>query len=230
MAYRHLESIGMIMADLALSSGFDDKGLELKESKKLLYCNDNLKQYIVPDDIKIDEKIFDQLMAQCPKNKITGEIFGNTFTFPRYIKTLGMDYRFSGRTHIAEKIDIKDKSPLDNLAGRLTKFVIDKTGDDRYNGVLVEWYKDGNDHLAPHRDSRIKIYPDTYTFSFWFGDNRFLRFAEGKSMMNREFVELKNNTFIVMPKEMQSSYYHQIPIADIEKKPQICISIRAFYM
>lgn len=197
---------------------FDD--FKLSSEIKLIYCKESIKIYNISSSVQPTKDELEQLINDRPKEKVTGNIYGHEFEFPRYIQTFDIDYKFSGKLHTSEKIE--DNSIPSKLLN-YTKLIMNN---DKYNGVMAEYYMNGSDKLNKHSDSRIKVSNGTYTIWFWFGATRFLRIY-GKNSKELHSIKLECNTMIVFPNDMQTNYKHQIPESS-EDKSSVCISVRAF--
>ena len=65
----------------------DSNELKLIKEIKLKYCDESIKIYGIPNDIKPTKEAMEEFISNKPKERVTGSIFNNVFEFPRLIQT-----------------------------------------------------------------------------------------------------------------------------------------------
>lgn len=119
----------------------------------------------------------------------------------------GLAYRFSGNT-----IPAKEWTPT---LSDLRKKVEAATGF-KYNFVLVNRYRNGNDYIGEHRDDEKEIDKQTPIASLSLGASRFFRFRHADKKANRRNVpvvkiRLENGTLLLMNHPTNVYWYHSLP-------------------
>jgi alkylated DNA repair dioxygenase AlkB len=176
------------------------------------------------DFIKLTPSEYKQLVGLCPKKHSKVIVFGKEHEIPRYQRLYGEAvYKFSG-------VEAKNK-PLDHpVLVKILKAV--KSFDphpERYNGMLVNWYPDGNSHIGPHSDSEDDLIKGAPIYSISFGATRTFRFhripKKGPKFLD---ASLKDGMMVAMCGDTQKEFVHSIPVEKKVKEMRINITIRAF--
>lgn len=144
---------------------------------------------------------FERIWSLRPELPQTAFLYGKNRTFPRRFKAYGHDYHFSGKQNVADPVP-PELQPFLDYATRATGKV--------YNGILVNWYKDGSDYISAHSDDEPDL-DQVPIFSWSFGGSRTFRlrpkFEPKPEWLNGNFVDipLHDGTLVVMSHEMQGS-------------------------
>ena len=116
---------------------------------------------------------FDELMAIKPEQRGKVKIMGKDIDVPRYQKTYGKNYTFSGIKHIADPIpDILEK----------VRLWTNGLGYGFFNQVLVNWYDDGNSYIGKHSDDERELIKGSPVFSISLGAERNFRIRPKKDV------------------------------------------------
>lgn len=93
---------------------------------------------------------FEQLWKQKPNERGKVFVFGKEHDMPRFCKSYGESYTFSGREHIADPMDtIKiDNQPFLQIAIDY----LQKEKGKNYNQVLINWYSTNQEYIGQHSD------------------------------------------------------------------------------
>ncbi len=113
----------------------------------------------------------------------------------------GISYRYSGITHEAH--------PWTPELLRLRDQVMERSGA-RFNGVLVNFYRDGRDSVGWHADDERELGPDPIIASLSFGSVRVFQFRH-KSTRKRLDLPLAHGSLLVMRPPCQRDWSHCIP-------------------
>ncbi|XP_068896845.1 DNA oxidative demethylase ALKBH2-like isoform X2 [Tenebrio molitor] len=141
------------------------------------------------------------------------KVFGKWHPIPRQQAAYGDDgtlYHFSGNT-----IPAKPWTPLLKSVKDLIKEV---TGFD-YNFVLINRYRNGNDHIGEHKDNEAELDKNTPIASLSFGQQRLFvlkhQDARKKGTAKRNVppvkVELQHGSLLLMNPPTNSYWYHSLP-------------------
>ena len=109
------------------------------------------------------------------------------------------------------------------------------------NSCLINKYRDGNDYIAPHRDSKLSFGDNPIIAILSIGQTRTLRFTKVEdnykdtalTRKNKENVvvdfELENNSLFIMSGDSQTCYSHQL-LKDDSDKERYSLTFRHFIL
>lgn len=145
---------------------------------------------------------FDLLWNLHPAEAGKVKIYGKILDVPRYQKTYGKDYTFSGIVHKGEKIPKEFQQYLD---------WVNTLGYGKYNQVFVNWYENGSRYIGKHRDSEHEIIKDSPIVSISLGATRVFRLRDYSTNKILRDVKLNNGDVVVMGGKFQTELTHEIP-------------------
>jgi len=151
------------------------------------------------------------------------KIFGKTHPIPRQQSAYGdpgLTYRYSGTTVPA--------LPWSSTLAMLRDLVELKTGV-RYNFVLVNRYKDGNDKMGDHKDDEKELAKNASIASLTLGAERDFVFKHQDRKNNKvENVKLvlKDGMLLLMNPPTNSFWYHGLPPRKSCLQPRINLTFR----
>lgn len=133
----------------------------------------------------------------------TIKLFGKPVKIPRLQAWFGdstTTYSYSGLTMIptpwtAELAEIKQRC--------------EKTAQTRFNSVLVNWYRDGQDSMGMHADDEPELGPQPIIASVTLGQARPFLFRHKKTKVTTR-VLLEPGSLLIMSKDTQRYYHHGI--------------------
>jgi alkylated DNA repair dioxygenase AlkB len=192
--------------------------LNMNESKVYL---DSTSWYILsplPDSYKCPD--YKKLWDLHPATHATVKIFGKDHPVPRYLQAFGVDYNFSKSEH--KSLPITDTYLL-----KLQEYVHTLDSNYKYNGILVNWYRDGNDYIGPHSDDESELKEGSNIYSFTFGATRDFLF-KSKTNKSRVIIPLMDNTMLIMGGDTQKNWTHGVPKRLKCKESRINVTIRSF--
>lgn len=186
--------------------------------------NDNcwLEKGNIP--IKISKEEYKILWTSHPKERNEIFIFNKYYKVPRWQEAYGKNYFFSGNTAIAKPITEQLKKYL-NWAN-MNEIKNGRNGG--LNGILVNWYQDGEHYIGWHSDDESQLDKKAPIYTISLGSTRTFRIREKKNTKNTTDYELENNSFLIMGGEFQKYYQHQLPKRKKCKNSRISITIRKF--
>ncbi|XP_034728377.1 DNA oxidative demethylase ALKBH2 [Etheostoma cragini] len=155
------------------------------------------------------------------------QLFGKVYNIPRKQATYGdagLTYTYSGVTRLA-----RPWTPtLEYIRDAVTK-----TTGQTFNFVLVNRYKDGQDHMGEHRDDEKELDPLCPIASVSLGSPRDFIFrhrdARGKHsrrQIKRVKVELVNGSLLLMNSPTNTFWYHSLPVRKNISLPRINLTFR----
>lgn len=81
----------------------------------------------------------------------------------------------------------------------------------RFNAVLVNCYRDGEDYVGWHADNEPELGEAPYIASVSFGAERFFAFRQKKTQETGQMI-LGNGSLLIMPSGFQSDWLHSVPV------------------
>lgn len=182
-----------------------------------------LDEWKLPDNLPAN---FEQLWQMHPDEHATVIIFGKETPIPRWQKSYGRDYQFSGKTAKA--------SPVPDVLVPYLEWA-EGLGYGKFNQILVNWYRDGNHYIGSHSDDEKQLAPDspivTITLCLPGTPRKFRIRNKGDKKIVKD-VLTTNGMCLVMGGKFQKEYKHEIVKmtgAAAEKAgPRISITFRQF--
>jgi alkylated DNA repair dioxygenase AlkB len=147
------------------------------------------------------------------------KIFGKTHQIPRlqsWYADNGIEYTYSGKKlkrHNWNETLIEIKGEIE----KITSF--------KFNSVLANLYRDGNDSMGLHSDNEKELGINPVIASLSLGESRDLYFKH-KNMKKSLNIPQKNGQLIVMYGETQKYWKHEIKKTKKIKKPRINLTFR----
>jgi alkylated DNA repair dioxygenase AlkB len=172
-------------------------GLNLIENGEYLFYPDFFTK--LESDLYLQKLISDIEWKQESMN-----MYGKQIAFPRLTAWYGDDdkhYSFSGislapKIWTKEIVDIKEKiEPVSNV---------------KFNSVLLNRYRNGNDSISWHTDAEKELGRNPIIASVNFGATRKFQLRHIKSKEKLE-IELTHGSLLIMQGELQHFWQHQVP-------------------
>lgn len=161
---------------------------------------------------------FSELLTTSPWEETQLAMFGNIVSEPRRSVWHSDDttYAYSGVERTAH--------PMTPLLRRLASLAREVT-ETEFNGVLVNHYRDGNDHLGWHADNEIVNGPEPTIASISLGAERRFDFKHNDT---GEVVKvlLPHGSLLVMSGLSQTCWQHRIPKETHLTLPRINLTFR----
>lgn len=162
---------------------------------------------------------FNKLLSDIDWKQESMNMYGKQVLFPRLTAWYGDNdkaYSFSGikldpKIWSKELIEIKEK--------------IETISEVKFNSVLLNRYRSGNDSISWHTDAEKELGQNPIIASISFGAKRNfqLRHKETKEKLD---IELTNGSLLVMKGELQHFWQHQIPKTKKEITERINLTFR----
>lgn len=179
----------------------------------------------LPEKVQINSsQEFLRLWNTCPEDKDIINVFGPK-KVPRFTRVYGKDYKFSRVEHASPPID-------DPFVKEVLRFV-QTYSELPYNGVVVNYYRDGSHRMSRHSDSMHGLVEDQAIFIFSYGTDRLFRIYSkptNEIQVKPINIILRHNSLIVLCNKFQEYYQHAIPKASLTTcpDPMINITVRLF--
>lgn len=133
------------------------------------------------------------------------KFYGKSLPLPR----LTSWYGDSGRAYTYSGIKSEPNPWNEGLL--YVKERIEKFSEVEFNSVLLNWYRDGNDHLSWHSDDEKELGLDPIIGSANFGTSRDFLIRRKDDNAQRVVLPLRHGTFLLMKGKLQHFWQHSIP-------------------
>ncbi|MBE9011587.1 alpha-ketoglutarate-dependent dioxygenase AlkB [Pseudanabaenaceae cyanobacterium LEGE 13415] len=168
------------------------------------------------------DRLYADLLSQIKWQQDHLKIYGKDVPLPRLTAWYGeKQYTYSG-------IEMQPRSWTEALLQ--IKSCIEPLSNTRFNSVLLNLYRDGNDSVSWHSDDEPELGKNPIIGSVSFGATR--RFSL-KHRRNRDLkridIELTHGSFLLMAGETQHHWLHQIPKTKKITSPRINLTFRMIH-
>ncbi len=160
-----------------------------------------------------------------PRNLLTFNIYGKTFSLPRdkaFYGTIEEDrtsplYRYGGKWYPP----VMQWTPTLKI---IRDIIHEKTGVD-VNHVVVNRYKNGKDHIGYHHDKTRDFYPGAPVCTLSLGGTRsfYLKEQESKSLIK---MKLHDNSLFILGEDTNKKFKHSIIKTTSDCEPRISLTFR----
>lgn len=173
--------------------------------------------------LKHDEgdKALARILDELPWQQPTIRMHGKLIPIPRLQVWMGddkTDYRYSGKIFSPEPwhpIIFAIKQKIESLTSC------------KYNSVLCNLYRNGQDSVSWHADDEPELCKETPIASFSLGAlRRFDLKHKVKPALEKVHIPLEHNTLLVMSPEIQNHWQHQLPKTKKVLEPRINLTFR----
>ena len=173
----------------------------------------------------LNKEQYQDLWDSHPEERDDIFIFNKHHKVPRWQQAYGINYKFSGNISIALPITDMLQEYID--WANMNEIKKGRTGE--LNGILVNWYKDGEDYIGWHSDDESQIDQNFPIYTISLGDTRTFKIREKKDKKKVTNYELEDNDYLIMGGEFQKHYQHHLPKRKKCKNSRISITIRKFH-
>lgn len=187
-------------------------GLNVVENGEFLFYPDFFPK-------QLSDNYFQKLKNNIDWKQESMNIYGKKIPFPRLTSWYGDQekaYTFSGLTlhpnaWFNELIEIKSLiEPIANI---------------RFNSVLLNLYRNGNDSISWHSDAEKELGINPIIGSVNFGETRLFQLRHKETKEKIDF-NLRNGSLLIMRGELQHYWQHQIPKTNKFVKERINLTFR----
>jgi alkylated DNA repair dioxygenase AlkB len=146
------------------------------------------------------------------------KIFGKSLIQPRLTAYYGeKSYTYSGVTMQPTPWN----QPLLKIKQKIEPLV-----NTQFNGVLLNLYRNGQDSIGWHSDDEKTLVKDSVIASVSFGETRRFILRRRDDHQNKVELNLSDGDFLVMGKNTQKFWQHQVPKSAKSIKPRINLTFR----
>ena len=221
----------MTSGELELSS----KPEELIKGDHSEGCSALLIRNFIPFDKA--QEFFEEILKSPDWMQEEISMYGKTSLLPRQTAW----YNESGETYTYSGIKSKVNSwPQSGALAQIRKLVQEHTNT-KFNSVLVNRYRSGDDHLAWHSDDEVELGDDPVIASISLGATRdfFIRYkkrvewSEGEKEIvwphgPTQAISLSSGTLLVMSGKTQKLWEHSVPKRKRIKQERVNLTFRLF--
>lgn len=176
-----------------------------------------IEHFDIPKEL-IQDDLFSVIWEIRPQQVNTIIVYGKSYSTPRLQQAYGMDYKFSGTTFASLPIPECIQPVMDFMC---------KKYNTNFNGVLINWYRDGNDYISHHSDNEKQLVKQSPIVTISLGESRDFVLKHKTNKTTTKYT-LKHNSILVMGGLCQEIYTHSVPKRKNVTKPRISITLRHF--
>lgn len=196
--------------------------MSLFNSEKLELQLPNAELIYYPEYFGIEEadQYFNELLQQTIWRQDDIKVFGKTYQQPRLTALYGdssKPYSYSNITMYPEIF-----TPL----LKKIKSKIEQDSGHRFNTVLLNLYRDGQDSNGWHADNEKELGKNPVIASVSFGETRPFHFKHRTIKTERHKLDLTHGSLLIMRGEMQHYWLHQIAKTKKPVSPRINLTFR----
>lgn len=174
-------------------------------------------------DDEVAQGWLDTLLGDTPWTQPQIRLYGRQFTVPRQVAWYGdadARYRYSGLVH-----EPLPWTPLLNEIRRLLQAHIGES----LNGVLLNFYRDGQDAMGWHSDDEAELGPEPLVVSLNLGATRRFDFRRKGTSRIEHSLELRHGSLLVMRGPTQHYWQHQIARTRKVTEPRLNLTFRQLF-
>ena len=167
------------------------------------------------------DRLFQSLLNHIPWQTASLSIAGNKHKLPRlqcWMADEGRTYSYSGlklNPHPWYPDVLSIKARLKQLSGH------------SFNSVLLNLYRDGSDSVSWHADDEIELGTNPVIASVSLGAERILEFKPKLNLkVPKKRIVLGNGSILIMGKNLQNNWLHQLPKLSGYIAPRISLTFR----
>lgn len=152
------------------------------------------------------------------------KLYGKEIPLPRFTAWYGddgMDYTYSG---------IKSRPVSWNEGLRYLKECVEQVAQQRFNSVLLNWYRDGQDYLNWHADDEKELGKNPVIASVNFGETRDFVLRRNSNPKQKISVPLKHGSLLIMRGAIQHHWQHSVPKRAKVKKSRFNLTFRNIHL
>ena len=108
------------------------------------------------------------------------------------------------------------------------KHIVENNESTKFNSCLLNLYHDGDDGMGWHSDNEKELIKDGVIASVSLGAERKFSFRHKKTKEKIDMI-LRNGSLLVMKKQIQTHWMHQLPKSKKIREPRINLTFRTIY-
>jgi alkylated DNA repair dioxygenase AlkB len=171
-------------------------------------------------DEQTSNELLQKFIATTPWKQSTQKMWDKEYLTPRLTSwhgDLGTDYSVSGK--------IANPNPWTPELLML-KAKVEQVANSRFNSVLLNYYRDGNDSVAWHSDRESVLGKNPIIASVSFGQVRSFDIRNKQNHSEHYAVKLEHGSFLLMKAGLQENWDHRIAKSNKPMKARINLTFR----
>lgn len=192
----------------------------LTKSDNLLPLNGEVFFYDQLFNVQEAAAVFRQLVETTGWKQDTMSIFGKQVKLPRltaWYGETGAYYAYSGIANYPQ--------PWNHLLLDIKNYIEDITGAD-FNSALLNYYRNGTDHVGWHADAEPALGINPAIASLSFGMERMFEFKHKKQSLPPIKILLTAGSCLLMSAETQHHWLHRLPKSNCAAGGRVNITFR----
>ena len=169
------------------------------------------------------ERWLQQLVAETPWEQTVVHLHGRDYPVPRLVNWYGdpaVFYTYSGQTHAP--------LPWTPLLAEI-RSAVEQAAGQRFNGVLLNFYRDGQDSMGWHSDDEPELRRDPLVASLSLGGSRRFDLRRKGQTRIAHSLELTHGSLLVMRGATQHHWQHQVAKTRRSCMPRLNLTFRLVY-
>jgi alkylated DNA repair dioxygenase AlkB len=195
----------------------------LTQCKKIVFVDGEVIFYPNFFDFQESNKFFQELETHINWRQDYIKFFGKNMPIPRltaWYGDEGKSYIYSG---------IKNYPNAWNYTLKEIKNKIETVIKIKFNSVLLNFYRNGQDSMAWHSDDEPELGKNPIIASVSFGGTRKFCFKHKTDSTRKIDLHLPHGSLLLMGGETQHYWLHQVPKTKKVVKPRINLTFRVIY-
>jgi alkylated DNA repair dioxygenase AlkB len=171
-------------------------------------------------DAQTSNQLLEQLIAVTPWKQSTQKMWDKEYLTPRLTSwhgDIGTDYSVSGK--------ISNPNPWTPELLML-KEKVEQIANIKFNSVLLNYYRDGNDSVAWHSDRESVLGKNPIIASVSFGQVRSFDIRNKTDHSEHYSVRLEHGSFLLMKAGLQEHWEHRVAKSTKPMKARINLTFR----
>lgn len=163
---------------------------------------------------------FQKFLKETPWQQDDIKVFGKIYPQPRLTALYGTE----GRSYTYSGITMNPKPFTSDLFSILAH--IEKAGQEKFNAVLLNLYRNGNDSNGWHSDDEKELGENPVIASVSFGAQRYFHLKNKKDARETYKLSLSHGSLLLMAGATQHYWQHQLPKTKMVQEPRINLTFR----
>ena len=178
--------------------------------------------YYLPEIFNAEESaiLFETIRTETSWNQQSIKIYGRKVMQPRltsWVADPEINIRYSGIT--------MEPNPWTESLLKIKKISEEKTNQD-FNGVLLNYYRDGQDTMGWHSDDEKELGENPIIVSISFGETRDFQIKHKEQKTLKLNLALEKGSMLIMGGKSQSCWSHAVPRRTRVKDARINLTFR----
>lgn len=174
--------------------------------------------FLLDDKVKLSDEHVKLLMDMRPETPHEIVVCGRRCKTARLQQAFGVSYKFSGAISVAKEIPEFLKPLMEAMSSKYNC---------NFNGLLINWYRNGEDFISEHSDNEKDLKPLTPILTVSLGAERDFVLRDKISKV-RTITRLQHNSVFVMGGTSQQTHTHGLPKRKRVADFRISITMREF--